>query len=369
MARLAAGIRKRKDGTLEKRFTVDGKRYSIYGKNSKEIAEKEQTARKAIAEGAYRNNKNITLDRYFQEWVTHKKNSTKANTLHVYSNYFSNHISPKLGQKKICKIEKREVIDLQTETAKTLSVVSCNYVLKILRLVLNDAVNDEIITRNPAADVKPMKNTAEKANKTIHRALTEEEQRQFMDEIKSDPYYEFVAMMLCTGMRCGEVAALEWGDVDYIGNVLHITKSTTVAADGKYTVGTPKTAASVREIPITASIREILRLQRNKQKNVATMGKKRVFDSVYEEIVRPVQVNRAINKALERLDQKGIYIEHFSCHAMRDTFATRYIEQGGQPQTLKTILGHSSLAMTMDLYSQVLPNTRQQEMDSLQIAF
>jgi integrase len=54
-------------------------------------------------------------------------------------------------------------------------------------------------------------------------------------------------------------------------------------------------------------------------------------------------------------------------HLTRDTFATRYIEQGGSPQTLKTILGHSSLAMTMDLYSHVLPNTKQKEMDNLKI--
>lgn len=61
------------------------------------------------------------------------------------------------------------------------------------------------------------------------------------------------------------------------------------------------------------------------------------------------------------------YIEHFSAHALRDTFATRYIEQGGSPQVLKTILGHNSLAMTMDLYSHVLPNTKQKEMESVRI--
>lgn len=55
----------------------------------------------------------------------------------------------------------------------------------------------------------------------------------------------------------------------------------------------------------------------------------------------------------------------FTSHALRDTFATRYIEQGGNPQTLKTILGHSSYSITMDLYSQVLPNTKKQEMERI----
>jgi integrase len=67
------------------------------------------------------------------------------------------------------------------------------------------------------------------------------------------------------------------------------------------------------------------------------------------------------------LDEKGNHIDFFTCHCLRDTFATRFIEQGGNPQTLKTILGHSSLSMTMDLYSHVMPNTEQKEMDNLKI--
>ncbi len=67
MARLAAGIRKRADGTLEKRFTIDGKRYSIYGKNAKEISQKEQEIRKKIETGIYTDNRNLTLDGYFDE--------------------------------------------------------------------------------------------------------------------------------------------------------------------------------------------------------------------------------------------------------------------------------------------------------------
>ena len=72
-------------------------------------------------------------------------------------------------------------------------------------------------------------------------------------------------------------------------------------------------------------------------------------------------VNRAIRDGVKRLEQKGNRLEHFTVHAFRDTFAARYIEQGGNLQTLKTILGHSSLAMTMDLYSHVLPDTKQKK--------
>ena len=76
-----------------------------------------------------------------------------------------------------------------------------------------------------------------------------------------------------------------------------------------------------------------------------------------------------IDNVLKRLRQQDIEIERFTHHAFRDTFATRYIEEGGNMQTLQKILGHSSLAMTADLYAHVLPNTKQQEMQQIENGF
>ena len=67
--------------------------------------------------------------------------------------------------------------------------------------------------------------------------------------------------------------------------------------------------------------------------------------------------------------RKGTHIERFAHHAFRDTFATRYIEHGGNMQTLKNILGHATLAMTADLYAHVLPDTKQKEMQMIEKGF
>lgn len=80
MARLAQGVRKRPDGTLEKRFTVDGKRYSIYGANNKELQQKEKEIRKQIEAGIYTDNRNITLNEYFYEWERNRQGVVKAST-------------------------------------------------------------------------------------------------------------------------------------------------------------------------------------------------------------------------------------------------------------------------------------------------
>ena len=123
-------------------------------------------------------------------------------------------------------------------------------------------------------------------------------------------------------------------------------------------------------------IHKVLQMQR--EKTVSLLGeaemslrgtKQRIFypRPHPEGLLHNTTANQALRRVLDEMREQGDPIEHFSLHAMRDTFATRFIEQGGRPQTLKTILGHSTLAMTMDLYSHVLPNTRQKEMDLVKI--
>lgn len=369
MAKLGAGVRKRADGNLEKRFTVKGKRYSVYGKTQKEISTKEQDIRKKIDAGIYTDNRNITLDKYFDEWIATKRGKIKSNSIRIYSCYYNKHISPLMGSRRVQKIERREVLHLQKTVAEELSITAANMTIRVLKVILNDAMADEIIDRNPANGVKSL-TEKEKATDTYHRALTEDEQAAFMQEIKSDFLYEYIALLLCTGMRSGEAAALSWSDIDYKNNVIHVTKTLTFSEDGELITGdTTKTIAGKRDIPITATIKDVLSKQRAKMGNIVSINKNtKVFMAVEGGLIYNGTVNRAIAGALQRLEAAGTHIEHFTAHALRDTFATRYIEQGGNPQTLKTILGHSSLAMTMDLYAHVLPNTKQQEMDSIHIA-
>ena len=185
MARLGTGTRKRANGTLEKRFTIDGKRYSVYGKTTKELAENEQAKRNEITSGLYMNNRNITLDGYFNEWIKGKRNAAKSNTLSTYSILYKKHISSALGKRKIQQIERREVLYLQQSLLEQYSNNTINLVITILKTILNDAIKDEIIEKNPAAGISVLKKQG-KASETYHRALTEEEQNIFMQEIATD---------------------------------------------------------------------------------------------------------------------------------------------------------------------------------------
>ena len=370
MARLPQGVRKRTDGTLEKRFTVDGKRYSIYGVNNKELQQKEKEVRRQIEAGLYTENRNITLNEYFDEWEHNRRRIVKASTEKSTRMRYEKHIQPILGNKRIQKIEKREIIMLQQSLSQTHKSSVVNLIMCNLKSILKGAVEDEIIAKNPAATVKPLRTDGDpKATETIHRALTE----AFLQEGREDWLYEFFCFSLCTGMRILEIGALEWRDIDYINNVIHVNKTLSLTQAHEYTVTSPKSEASKRDIPMNETIKKILMNQKKKMLMVfggsSVRLESRIFVTSTGKVINAANFLNVMKRILRELDKKDIHIERFSHHAFRDTFATRYIEHGGNMQTLKTILGHSTLAMTADLYAHVLPDTKQKEMNLIEKGF
>ncbi len=373
MARLPQGVVKRKDGLLQKRFTLNGKRYSIYAHTLDDLTQKEQDKRLEIASGMYKANKTITLDNYFEDFVSHKAKSIKGNTLYNYKTLYYKHVSPTLGKYKVKDIEKRQCKDLQNSLFEKHSETTVNRALLVLNIVLNAAVSDDIISKAPTQGLKAIRQSKQKATKTIHKAMTEQEQSDLLQQLRNENafYYECICFMLATGMRVGECTALTWSDIDYKKNVIHVTKTLSKDINGHKIITSPKTECSIRDIPMNDTIKGILKEQRKKylllwQANGNKM-ENRIFTTPYGDIPTSQPVSNEITKAIKHLNETGNPIQRITCHGLRDTFATRYIEQGGSPQTLKTILGHSSLAMTMDLYSQVLPNTKQEEMNRLKI--
>lgn len=294
--------------------------------------------------GLFVDNRNITLDQYYEEWKSARDGTIKGNTVLNIECRYRNHIGPAMGHRMVADIGERAVARLQKELAAKQKPSTVNITIVQLKNIFDSAVADGIIARNPAAGVKPLKADVKAASKTFHRALTEEEQRLFMEHVKKEWLYELIALLLCTGMRVGEATALTWNDIDYVNNVIHITKTVSRTASGEYTVGTLRSRTSIRDIPLNDTIRKILKGQKEKldyiHGNIVNLSRS-VFENVYGGMVYNASVNKAISDTLRRIRQEGEVIEHFSAHALRDTFATRYIEQGGNPQVLRTILGHA----------------------------
>ena len=233
----------------------------------------------------------------------------------------------------------------------------------MIKSILDEAVRDGILKQNVAKNIMFLKTDKRKAAKTIHRALTPAEQKLFLEEAKTCVYYNVFTLALASGMRTGEILALTWGDI-YDGYI-HITKTVGIGLDGSPVIhDTPKTEKSIRNLPVTATIQKILDDQ--KELSAALHAKEHpelIFHSTHGRIVSTTRIDANIKRIVRDLNKKGAHIEHIGAHALRDTFATRYIQQGGSMHTLRDILGHTSLSMTMDLYAHVMPDTIKAEMD------
>jgi len=175
-------------------------------------------------------------------------------------------------------------------------------------------------------------------------------------------------------MRSGEIRALEWTDIDFNNKVIHVT-GTLSELQGNIFKGTPKTRTSYRDILMLNNVYNILKRIRKEQTTLKfKLGDKwkllpnlkdLVFTTERGKHISGTWLGLEVRRVEESIRAAGQDIEHIYPHSFRHTFATRCIESGMPPQVLKTILGHSTLAMTMDLYSHVLPNTKAQEMEKI----
>jgi integrase len=375
MARLASGVRKKlnKQGEfvcLEKRFTIDGARYSVTGSTNKELQEKEMEVRRQVATGTYSPNRNITVDELFKEWDEGRVGVVKYSTRKTHKKHFK-YISESLGKRKVQKLEKREIQAFQKKLAAKYSPQYVNCIMSTLSGMLNSAVDNEIIVRSPMTGIKQLRTDQQvQATETYHRALTVDEQQRFMAlaKDKDEWLYEFFYFSLCTGMRLKEIGALRWRDIDYEKNCIHVTKTYAPTEESANGVTTPKSRTSRRDVPLMDTTKFALKQQKEKMATVfglaAVKPDSQIFVSPYGKVIESTTVTNAVEHVL-----RGTNIEPFTHHAFRDTFATRYIENGGTLQTLKTILGHSSLAMTADLYAHVLQETKQKEMEIVSKGF
>ena len=371
MPKLPRGISRRKDGLLEKRFTANGKRISVYGHTVRELREKEMMKLREIDSERNRST-DCTLDEYFNEWIRQKERVIKPATCRNYQSLYSVHISPEIGKQIPETLTKRDIFNFLEKIEEKSGPTTANSVLTLLKNIFSEMVREGILSGSPAEYIPKRKVTdTPAASETIHRALTRQEQAAFLQALEGEYYREYLEFALLTGMRTGEISGLQWGDIDTKSGVIRILRTQTTDLSGRKTTGSPKTRSSRKEIPLNNAIKGVLERQKTRMRELHGIGalqaEKPVFLSVSGKPTDRSAIGKHLNKVIRKMNDAGVPTEHFGIHALRDTFATRFIENGGNPQILKAVLGHSSLSMTMDLYAHVLPDAKAEEMERISI--
>lgn len=206
--------------------------------------------------------------------------------------------------------------------------------LSLLKAVFEAAVDDELLERNP------LRRIAKPAYSTRMRVLTPEEQRTVLAAL-SPTFQRFLLFTLGTGLRVGEVRALRAADVRWEENLIRVT--------GKGHNGEPK----VREVPLIDAprLKQLLRdqLAANLKKRRAAEARLKVKPTGAFWTQTPRSLLRVLTNACSAAG-----VDYFSPHTLRHTFATRYLQSGGDIYTLSKILGHGSVRVTEKVYAHLL---------------
>lgn len=362
---LGIGISQRKDGLYTARFTDKlGKRRQQYFKKLQECRQWLADAQFKDEDGGINTSGDMTLTAWFNYWIENIKSANvKKNTIESYTNRFKNNIEPYIGNmilKEIKPLHCQNILNQMVMSDYKNSTIGM--IRNAMKLLFDDAVENELIIRNPVT--KAVKCTQGKESKA-KTAMTVDEQKVFLFLAKESSYYYQYAFVLQTGIRVGELIGLKWSDIDFENRILKISR-TANQINGEWIVGAPKSKAGQRGIPLTNEAVDILNKvkQNRKPLNIVPM---QYHDLVFvSRTGKPVD-NSSYNAALRKICEKA-NISPISMHILRHTFATRCIEAGMQPKTLQVILGHSSIDVTMDIYVHVMENTKNKEMKRVESA-
>lgn len=286
---------------------------------------------------------------WLMEWLEcYVKPSSKQKTYIRYSEIVSQHIIRSLGDYEMSELTPLILQRFTTEllqngnlkTGKGLSANSVNGIITVIQNSLKVACAIGLITEYAADKIK-----RPKAREKQVTCFTPTEQKQIEQAVLNGNKPKMFGVVLClyTGLRIGELLALEWTDIDFQKGVISVSKSCHDGKDnnGKFAriTDTPKTVTSEREIPFPKQLITYLRNLKKESNSVFVVA----ADSDRLISVRAYQ--RSFELFLKRLN-----IPHKGFHSLRHTFATRALECGMDVKTLSEILGHKNPTVTLKRY-------------------
>lgn len=380
----------RSDGRIMGRYTVNGKRHTIYGKKGETEADVKKRLNRILLEidvGSFAEPSQITLAQYLPEWLkTYMFPTIRRSTYSQYEQYVTRHILPKLGSIKLQKLTQKQLQDFFNEKMVGgrldgkpggLAVKTLTNMYRMLHEALEHAMEgaNPILAKNPLSGVKLGKDV-----KKEMRVLTVKEQADIQEAVMSmpDPVAYGIIFAVNTGLRIGEMLGLNWSDIDFDKHSFKVRRTAQrldkVNFDPKTDKGPktevvlcePKTESSKREIPIFDDLWDGLMEYRRKQVVMreivgdAYQGHNLVFCNTLGGVIEPRTYEDKFKKAAKIALIKGA-----TFHTLRHTFATRALEAGMDIKVLSVLLGHSSVSITLNLYGHVLPDHKVASMDKM----
>lgn len=356
-------VRLRKDGRWEGRIVIGydenglPKTKNVLAKTKGECIEKLKALKNTITPDTPIK---LKADMPFGEWLdywyeTYCKPNARPATQKTYEGYIRLYLHPRLGSIPLNKVTTSDIQQMCTwmmtearlDQKNGDSGLSDSQVINCYSLcdrVLEKAMAEKLIVRNPAKGCKLPPNRPNEM-----KVLSREDMQKVLIQAKEENYYELFLLEFATGLRLGELMALQWDDVDLVTGELRINKQVNLVGS-KLVISEPKTKAAVRTLILPPSVRKVMAEYKTR------VNSRWLFPSPKKDDL-PI-IPSAVSRRLHTL------LEHAGCekvrfHDLRHTFATNALAHGMDIKTLSTILGHVSSATTLNTYSHVTDEMRQ----------
>lgn len=363
MAKRGENIRKRTDGRWEGRYISSysdtGKPcyHSVYGTTYADAKEKLEQYKTHYHQNI---SSKITMLELFKEWLNVKRESIKESSYVKYYNFINNHFIPHFGNLKTMYLTNEHIQNFISQK-NYLSEKTVHDMISVLIQIIRYGQSKRYIGYFDFQCV-----VYPKIPYSELTVLKKSEVTKLVSYIQSTIEISKIGVLLSLfmGIRIGEICALQWKDVNFIDEIIHIEKTMQrlkiineeSTAKTKIVIDTPKSQKSIRDIPIPSFLLELLKKYRAKSETYLLTGTVNYIEpTIYERMFSTY------------LEQAGV--ENTNFHTLRHTFATRAIEQGFDIKSLSELLGHSSVKFTMECYVHPSDTYKKMNLEKMKIFY
>jgi len=344
----------------------DGKRNQVWKsiKGTKREAEAELVrVLKALEDGVYIESSKVTVSGYLDQWLKTIKCKVASTTYERYEGVVNHSITPYVGGLKLNKLQPAHISNLYSELLISgkhnseggLSKRSVLHVHRVLKTALTRAVKWQVLLRNPCDAVDPPK-----PDKKERQTFSAAETLDLLEKTHGNRLFLPILLAVTTGMRRGEVLGLRWKDIDLDEKRLCVRQSVVSTKEHGIEIKSPKTGSSSRSIALPQTTIDGIRQYRSKQAELyLKLGIGLTPDSMLFDEYTGFNVPNSLTIAYAYFI-KSHGFKHVTYHDLRHTHATHLLEKNINPKIVSERLGHSTIALTMNTYSHVMP-TMQEE--------
>jgi integrase len=351
-------VYKRKNSSWRAQISLQGQRISKTFKTKSEALTWLRNMQDEVDNGLLFENTKLTLEQFMKDWLVSIEQNLRYNSFFQYRQITNQYIIPHLGKQKLRDLKSEHIQKMYNDMVqqgrgnRTIQLTH-----SILHRALEQACKQGSVFRNPDdATIPP------KPRQKEMQFLDEEQVQRFLitAQAMNDRFYALYYLAIASGMRLGEILALQWDDLDLERGTLKVQRQLTKCKNGfRFTV--PKTKAGIRQIDLGNSTVDVLKahLRMQQAEKVIAGDSWEDYNLVFPSMVgTPMNRSNLHKKYKSILKNSGLPLIRF--HDLRHTAASLMLNNGIPVIIVSKRLGHAQPSITLDVYGHLIPSKQQE---------